>query len=526
MKKKWLYTGFIILLCSVFVGKMSAQTAKDTSGYDQQYRPQFHFSPPAHWMNDPNGLMYYKGEYHLFYQYYPGGMVWGPMHWGHAVSKDLVHWKNLPVALYPDSMGYIFSGSAVVDTANTSGLGTKKVPAMVAIYTINDPIAQKEGKNNYQTQGIAYSTDRGRHWTVYKHNPVLSNPGLPDFRDPNVKWNKKAHKWIMALAVHDHVQFYSSPDLKKWTYESSFGKNSGSHNGVWECPDLFPAKLNGKEMWVLLVSINKGGPNGGSATQYFIGNFDGKKFVDSNSPKTTLWLDWGKDDYAGTTWNNIPKADGRNIFLGWMSNWQYGEKVPTKPWRSAMTIPRTLIIRYVHGKLRLFSRPVKELQSLRTASCALHDTVFSGKLYLTRQIPFNTSLIEVELTFKYNRNSDKGNVPDFGLEISNEKNERVLMGYNAKQQKLYVDRSHSGRTDFSPDFPGIFSAPLKNSTGIIHLHLFIDVASVELFAQDGERVLTDIFFPTKNFDRVGLYTDHGKLQLISGHIYKLKSVWK
>ncbi len=294
----------------------------------EQHRPHFHFTPESMWMNDPNGMVYYEGEYHLFYQHHPDDVVWGPMHWGHAVSTDLVHWEHLPIALYPDEYGYIFSGSAVVDWKNTSGFGSKHNPPLIAIFTYHDVDGEQAGNNDYQTQGIAYSIDKGRSWTKYENNPVLPNPGIKDFRDPKVIWYEPDQKWIMTLAAHDNVRFYSSPNLKDWIFESEFGKGIGAHGGVWECPDLFPMELDGTQKWVLLVSLNDGGPNGGSGTQYFIGDFDGKTFINDNSKNQILWLDYGRDNYAGVTWSDIPDEDGRRIFMGWMSNWSYAEVVP------------------------------------------------------------------------------------------------------------------------------------------------------------------------------------------------------
>ena len=268
-------------LCLIFAGCLNqfAKAQKATGQYHEQYRPQLHFSPKAHWTNDPNGMIYFKGTYHLFFQYYPGGTTWGPMHWGHATSKDLVHWKEQPIALYPDSLGYIFSGSAVADSNNTSGFGKNGKIPLVAIFTHHDPKGEKAGKDDFQNESLAYSLDNGETWTKYAGNPVLKNSGIRDFRDPKVMWYVKEKKWVMTLATKDHITFYSSPDLKNWKKESEFGKEAGAHGGVWECPDLFPLSLNGKSYWVLIVNLNPGGPNGGSATQYFIGQFDGKSFT-------------------------------------------------------------------------------------------------------------------------------------------------------------------------------------------------------------------------------------------------------
>ena len=294
-----------------------------------QYRPAYHFTPAAHWMNDPNGMVYYQGTYHLFFQYYPGGMVWGPMHWGHATSPDMLRWQEQPIALYPDSLGYIFSGSAVVDANNTAGFGKN---ALVAIFTHHDPQLEKTDPGHSQKQSLAYSLDAGKTWTKYRGNPVLKSPGIVDFRDPKVTWNAQAKQWLMTLATKDRITFYTSPNLKAWTKASEFGETLGAHGGVWECPDLFPLTLNGKTHWVLIVNLNPGGPNGGSATQYFVGDFDGRTFTPLTTK--TKWADYGPDEYAGVTWEN---TGARRLFLGWMSNWEYGNQVPTSPWRSAMT---------------------------------------------------------------------------------------------------------------------------------------------------------------------------------------------
>ncbi len=303
----------------------------------EPHRPQIHFTPKTGWMNDPNGMVYYNGIYHLFFQHYPDSTVWGPMHWGHATSTDLVHWQEQPIALYPDSMGYIFSGSAVMDVNNTSGFGQNGKVPMVAIFTHHDMKKEKEKRVNVETQSIAYSLDEGKTWTKYEGNPVIKNPGIRDFRDPKVSWNEQTNKWIMTLATTDRITFYSSPNLKDWTRQSDFGKEYGAHGGVWECPDLFALNYKGEKIWILVVNINPGGPNGGSATQYFTGRFDGHTFTPFQTD--TRWLDYGPDEYAGITWSN---TGDRKIFMGWMSNWQYANLVPTQNWRSAMTIAREL----------------------------------------------------------------------------------------------------------------------------------------------------------------------------------------
>jgi fructan beta-fructosidase len=315
------------------------------------YRPYIHFTPAKGWMNDPNGMFYKDGVYHLYFQHYPDSTVWGPMHWGHATSTDLMHWKEQPIAIYPDSIGLIFSGSAVVDEHNTSGFGENGKAPIVAIFTQHNMQGEKNGSIDFQTQSIAYSNDNGYTWKKYAGNPVIKNPGIKDFRDPKVIWYEPSKKWIMVLAIKNKVSFYSSSNLKDWTKESDFGMGLGSHDGVWECPDLFSLKYNGKTYWVLTSSINPGGPNKGSATQYFIGDFDGHTFK-SNSTKTK-WMDYGADNYAGVTFSNTggnSNNNGRAISIGWMSNWMYAQQVPTVSWRSATTTARTLYIAEEKGE--------------------------------------------------------------------------------------------------------------------------------------------------------------------------------
>ena len=324
----------------------NATVEANVQTYNEPFRPQYHFSPEQGWMNDPNGLVYHNGDYHLFYQYYPHATVWGPMHWGHAVSKDLVTWEHKPIALFPDEKGYIFSGSAVVDTHNTSGFSTTGEPPLVAIFTYFSLPKEKSGSIETQSQGIAYSLDNGVTWEKYGGNPVLPNPGIKDYRDPKVFWHEPTKKWIMLLVAGDYVKLYSSKNLKKWNFLSDFGKELGSKGGVWECPDLFPlTTTSGETKWVMVVSIGNGAPNGGSGTQYFVGDFNGTQFT--TNQKEYKWLDWGTDNYAGITYNNTPNNE--RIFIGWMSNWQYALKTPTTPWRSAMTLPRELILEKVNN---------------------------------------------------------------------------------------------------------------------------------------------------------------------------------
>ncbi len=413
--------------------------------YKELHRPQIHFSPKEKWMNDPNGMVYYNNTYHLFYQYYPDSTVWGPMHWGHATTMDLVHWQHQPIALYPDSLGYIFSGSAVVDANNTLGFGKEGKVPLVAIFTHHDPVGEKKGTNVYQNQSIAYSLDEGKTWTKFTGNPVLKNPGIKDFRDPKVSWHGESKKWIMTLATLDRITFFSSPNLKDWTKESEFGKEVGAHGGVWECPDLFSLEHKGKKIWVLLVSINSGGPNGGSATQYFTGQFDGHQFVPYQTD--TRWIDYGPDNYAGVTWSNI---ENRKIFLGWMSNWQYANVVPTQKWRSAMTVPRELQLEELDGKYFLQSAPVKELDVLNEPSTVV-ENINAGNYNL----PGNNSKIMTPL--KLNMTAEK--LVGFSISFFNEQGEKILAGYDAMNNKYFIDRSKSGNTAFEKNFALLHTAP-------------------------------------------------------------------
>lgn len=500
--------------------------------YSEPHRPQFHFSPKEKWMNDPNGMFFYEGEYHLFYQYYPDSTVWGPMHWGHAVSRDLTHWEHLPVALYPDSLGYIFSGSAVVDWNNTSGFGKDGQPPIVAVFTYHNMAGEKAGRSDFQYQGIAYSNDKGRTWTKYTANPVVPNPGdIRDFRDPKVSWHETSGQWVMVLAVRDRVAFYGSKDLKKWAHLSDFGDIWGAHGGVWECPDLFPVRVPNisDPKWVLLVSMNPGAHNSGSGTQYFVGNFDGKKFKPDASYHPTVhleqavWLDYGRDNYAGVTWSDVPQQDGRRLFLGWMSNWDYANVVPTTDWRSAMTLPRTLELRKTAEGYRLFSNPVNELKKLRTSVRPLQGMDIPGSYDLTKQAGFSNGLLELEVDFE----PEAGTPADFGIEISNQKGERYRIGYQTAGNQYYSDRTRAGNASFSDKFATrIHVAPRISTEKTVRFHVFFDVASAELFADDGETALTDIFFPTENFTQIKVYSEGGKVRVLKGTAWPLKSIWK
>jgi sucrose-6-phosphate hydrolase SacC (GH32 family) len=452
---------------------------------ESDYRPGYHFTPAAHWMNDPNGLVYYAGEYHLFYQYNPNGNTWGPMHWGHTFSTDLLNWKDLPIALFPDDNGAIFSGSAVVDSTNTTGFKDGSELPLVAVFT---------SAGAKQAQSIAYSTDKGRNWSKYNQNPVLPNPGLNDFRDPKVSWYAAQNKWVMALAKGNIIGFYSSPDLKNWTFESDFGLNYGAHGGVWECPDLFQMPVEGTNIkkWVLLVSINPGGPNGGSATQYFVGNFDGKTFTAERN--TTSWIDYGTDNYAGVTYNNIPTSDGRRLMIGWMSNWNYAQQVPTTTWRSTMTIPRVITLVQNTQGYNLRFNPVDELKKYYSPK----DTTIQqpkNSIEITNNTIIKSGSYDVNLVVDFSQtDSLQINIGDSA--------EKLMILFDKKNGAVIIDRSLSGLTSFNTGFKQqiICSNFSLNADQKVDIRLLIDKTSVELFWNKGDYAMTALFFSKYKYD--------------------------
>lgn len=514
---------FVLLITSCTGNRNGLKDNGNTNPqyYTEQYRPQFHFTPDSAWMNDPNGMFFLDGEYHLFYQYYPDSTVWGPMHWGHAVSKDMIHWQHLPVALYPDSLGYIFSGSAVVDSKNSSGLGTIQNPPVVAIYTYHDPVLEKNGSNIFQNQGIAYSIDKGRTWMKYPGNPVLRNPGIRDFRDPKVIWHNATNKWIMILAVQDRVHIYSSPDLLGWRFESEFGKGIGAHGGVWECPDLFELKVAGSDIsrWVMFVSINPGGPDGGSATQYFTGEFDGHKFVPDNTYEK--WVDRGRDNYAGVTWSNVPESDGRRLFIGWMSNWDYANVVPTTKWRSSTTIPRELSLLTNGKEYFLFSNPVQELVSLRKVVYRPFKVPqkYEGEMEINTD---SISIMQCEMVVDFNLADNTAD--SIGIILENDLKEQLVVGYASKQKKIFVDRTKAGRSDFSVKFAGISSSTYEAGDKL-KFRILIDASSSELFVDNGKLVMTNLVFPTEGYTKLKVYSTV-EVTLENAVFYSLKSIWQ
>lgn len=473
------------------------------------YRPNVHFTPQTGWMNDPNGMFFLNGKYHLYFQHYPDDIVWGPMHWGHAISKDLITWEEQPIALYPDSLGYIFSGSSVVDVNNTTGFEKDGNPPVVAIYTYHDMKGEKEGNIDFQSQAIAYSLDEGLTFKKFDGNPVIKNPQIRDFRDPKVVWDEAHKQWVMVLAVDQEVKLYSSKNLKDWKYISDFGVEFGSHDGVWECPDLFPIQVEGTDevKWVLIVSINPGGPNGGSATQYFVGDFDGTWFNMDTSFETDLksnkaiWLDFGRDNYAGVTWSNIPDSDGRRLFIGWMSNWDYAQVVPTPKWRSSMTIPRELKLKKFNNSYKLYSIPIKELDEYKKTKMEQRNLSFKEDFTIidNNNIDVNKSVVELELS------NLKEDIYTFVL--SNSQGNQLKFGINNKEHYYFVDRTKSGNIDFSNKFADkISKTNFETSKGKINIQMIIDKTSIELFYDNGETIMTEIFFPNQPMETLKLVT--------------------
>lgn len=510
-----------IVLALLFLTACQEKTApkeeKNTGkkGYNEQYRPQFHFSPEKGWMNDPNGLVFNNGVYHLFYQYYPDATVWGPMHWGHAISKDLVHWQHRPIALYPDEKGFIFSGSAVVDHNNTSGFGKEGKTPLVAIYTYHSMQGEKSGRNDFQTQGIAYSLDNGETWTKYEGNPVIGNTGIRDFRDPKVFWHDETQSWIMVVVAGDHAKFYRSKNLKNWQHISDFGKKMGAHGGVWECPDLFPLKVEGTDetKWVLIISIGSGGPNGGSGTQYFVGDFDGTTFTPNH--KAYKWLDWGTDNYAGVTYNNTP--DNKRIFIGWMSNWQYAVLTPTSVWRSAMTVPRELSLKKFGGQYMLLNRPVASLDGLVDEAPQKDIVIEKGDAISI----VDEGLNESKIVFTTDTKS-------FKMHLTNDADERFSITFDSNSNLVLVDRTRSGIVDFQHEFGNKlqYMDVTELPEGQYEVVLLVDRSSVELFVNKGQFVMTQQVFPTTPYTKLLIEnTSDARLELKGFSISNVASIW-
>lgn len=472
----------------------------------ESFRPVYHHTPAYGWMNDPNGMFYKDGVYHLYFQYNPYGSVWGNMHWGHSTSTDLMHWKFEGCAIVPDAWGAIFSGSCVVDHENTAGFGKE---AVVAFYTS----AKSTPWGDIQMQSMAYSLDNGKTFTKYEGNPILTS-SEKDFRDPKVFWYAPGKHWVMILAVGQHMEIYSSVNLKEWKKESEFGAMQGAHGGVWECPDLVEIPVEGtrEKKWVLICNLNPGGPFGGSAAQYFVGSFDGKKFV-NESPTQTKWMDWGKDNYATVTWNNAP--DGRCIALGWMSNWQYANNVPTRQYRSANTLARDLTLYREGQELYLKSTPSVEVKKARGKKVSIPSFKVSEKHEMVNLFEEKQGAYEVEIVIQ-NAGASK-----IAFCLLNDKGEKVSMYYDLNRKQFVMDRSESGKVDFSKDFPAVTVAP-ANVDKELTLRLFVDRSSIEAFGEDGKFVMTNLVFPSQPYVKMCFEADKNGYAVKSLNVYKLQ----
>lgn len=444
----------------------------EASSYNEKYRPLIHYTPSKNWINDPNGLIYVNGVYHMFYQYNPMGNVWGNMSWGHAISKDLIRWEEQPVALTGDELGDIFSGSAVCDVNNTAGFGAGTI---VAVYT---------SSGEHQQQSIAYSADAAT-FTRYGNNPVISNTTEPDFRDPKVFWYESGKYWVMSLAMgaKHEIQFFRSDDLKSWTKLSGFSMQSviACNNGIWECPDLLKFNYNNQEKWVLIVSVNPGGPVLGSGTMYFVGNFDGTNFT-ADSNDYPLWMDYGMDNYAGVTWSNMP--DNRTVLIGWMNNWKYAADVPATPWRSAMTLPRELKLIEYNDKPLLANTVVSEIENIA-----------GDWIDVTGE--------ELGVDGPYQLRLEVGMDSDVSFSLENEYGEYVTIEINSSDRQLITSRTGStGAYSFAREFsvPSIKS-PLNTDGNSVTLDIYVDRSSIEIFTGNGSMSQTDLVFPSSIYDR-------------------------
>lgn len=490
----------VLLLSGLF---SSAQE----SFYKEPYRPQYHFTPPIHWMNDPNGLVYHKGEYHLFYQFNPFGNRWGHMSWGHAVSKDLVHWQHLPLAIPEEKDTMIFSGSCVVDINNTSGFATKpgEVP-LVAIYT-----GHIEGKS--QSQHLAYSLDDGRTWTKYNANPVL-DAGKKDFRDPGVFWYAPQKKWVMPVVwpIEKQVKFYSSPDLKKWTLTGSFGP-AGDTSGIWECPALFEVPVKdtpGKTKWVLMHSP-------APYMQYFVGEFDGSTFHNESKAEKIYRPDYGPDYYAAIVFNNLP-AGSKPVSIGWVNNWNYANDIPTSPWKSAMSLPRELAAKQMNGEWVLVQEPVQTFTRQRSKP-AFSKTPILKNGFLS--LPFSGQQWEMECELPV----VAGNTA--GVRFALRDDRYVEVGYDESRHVFYIDRSKAGWQGFHPAFArqSRYETKLEPLNGKIRLHIFFDNSIAEIYANEGEAVMTAQLFADWNDSGIGLFSQKPAIAFGKVTFWPMKSVW-
>jgi fructan beta-fructosidase len=493
-------------LIALFITAITLNAAAQEATYKEQYRPQFHFSPAVNWTNDPNGLVYFNGNYHIFYQHNPFGIQWGHMSWGHAISKDLIHWQNLPVAIPEENGVMIFSGTCVADEKNTSGFGKNGIVPLVAVYTGHTA--------TNQSQYVAYSLDEGKTFTKYANNPVL-DLHKKDFRDPKIFWYEPKQYWVMVVVLPDEhkAQFYQSKNLLNWTWMSDFGP-AGDINGVWECPDLFEAPIDNehnKKKWVLTISANPP-----SRMQYFVGEFDGTSFHNENNEAQILRPDYGTDYYAGISYNHLNNTQAP-VMIGWANNWAYANDIPTSPWRSAMSLPRNIAVHKNGKQWTLLCKPINALQTLRDDVYEIKKAVVTDK----QELDVLSQQFEMSCTL------DVKNIKQAGVRIALGDEHYTEIGYDASTSSLYIDRSKSGNTTFNKAFEQTTycSNNLKPDDGKIQLHIFFDNSIIEVFANDGELVMTSQIFPGKEDDQVTLFSKGGTAVFSDIKLWEMKSAW-
>jgi fructan beta-fructosidase len=488
---------------------LSEKQAANADYYTEMYRPQYHFSTPSGNLADPNGLIYFEGEYHLFHQ--KNG------NWAHAVSTDMLHWEHLPVALEHDLLGQALSGSTVVDWSDSSGLFDGKA-GLVAFYT------STEGG---EAQGMAYSGDKGRTWKRYKGNPIIENPGIKDFRDPKVFWHEETNKWVMVISTNQSVTFYNSDNLIEWTFQSQFGDDEGSHVAVWECPDLFQLPVNGdqgNQKWVLHVSVGDNDTTNGSTAQYFIGEFDGTTFVNDNSPETVITTDFGQDFYAAQSFSDIPDEDGRRIWLGWMANWRYPYQSPTDPWMGSMSIPRELSLRTIEdGSIRLFQGPIQEIESLRANAHHVEAFRLEGDYPIDA---FASTTFEFEMIVEWD------DVEEFGIRLRQSEEEEAVFGVDTVTNKIFLDRSNAGLEQLTDRNGNMYQFGNRHETDYpmerkrIKIRGLVDESSVELFVNEGEFAFTKLIYTKPTNNAIELYTKGGSVDIVQLNFFELHSTWR
>ncbi|MYL21524.1 hypothetical protein GLW04_16590 [Halobacillus litoralis] len=502
----WRFPKIVFVLFFFFV--MGVLLPAVVTAETSAYRSAFHYSPDENWMNDPNGLVYYDGEYHLFYQHNPAGNVWGPMYWGHAVSEDLINWKELSPALFPDEKGFIWSGSVVVDEQNTSGFKNGSTAPMVALFT--------QEKNGGQIQSLAYSHDKGRSWTMYEGNPVIDRPeGKDVYRDPKVFWHEATEQWVMLLSGGQSIEFYQSKDLKTWDHVDTFERPSGGE-GVWECPDLVRLPVEGKEneyKWALIVSISEGAEAGGSGMEYYIGEFNGSQFQSEQGP---VPFDFGSDMYAGVTWNNLPEEENRTVLIGWMNNWQYGQEIPSDDSRGTMSLPRELtLLDEGGGKYSIQQQPADEFGQLKEEGKEWEQQTLSGE----KSFGEVEDLIQIEASF----DMEKTTASELGLKLTNESGEETVISIFPEEEKMALDRTASGESDFSEHFAAVHNGPMKSGDGTVDLSIIIDRTSIEMFADNGRSVWTDQIFRDTSQSELHAYSRDGEAAVTMLRVTPLKS---